>query len=425
VARACKTALFTTFGVHYMFSKLLNIGIHPDLDFYQKREVKILNLFALVTIFGLILGASNIIFIGANYPALVEAIVAAFMCLVFVFNYQGKYQSSNYTFVLAINGSILFINKYYNAHTGAYLFYFPLVFCIALLHNPKKRFYHTVVSFAIVLACFLLSQFDSMPFIHPQQFSREQNHILFTYNIFFTVIITVVLVFMIIRQLNTQYGDLTELLDKSKRDQVTITGSLREKEVLLAEVQHRVKNNLAVIIGLLNFQNESAESEETRNALREAKNRVMSIAMVHNQLYRKDDLTKINLNSYLSELITELLRSHPVFQATPINKYMQDIDLGITKTVPLGLMVNEVITNSFKHGFKDNKNPKIDLQLTKTDNIATLSISDNGIGFPPKEKINKQSLGLTLIESLTDQIDGKVQFSNSNGAKVEISFPLN
>ncbi len=204
-----------------------------------------------------------------------------------------------------------------------------------------------------------------------------------------------------------------------------ISGSLKEKDILLAEVQHRVKNNLAVIIGLLNFQNENAESEETRSALREAKNRVMSIAMVHNQLYRKDDLTRINLNTYLSELIAELLRSHPVFQATPINKYMQDIDLGITKTVPLGLMVNEVITNSFKHGFKDNKNPKIDMQLTKSDNIATLSISDNGIGFPPKETINKQSLGLTLIESLTDQIDGKVEFSNNNGAKVEISFPLN
>jgi two-component sensor histidine kinase len=408
-----------------MFSKLLNIGIHPDLDFYQRREVKILNLFSFITICGLILGTTNIYFIGDKYPALMEGIVALLMCLVFVFNHKRMYQYANYTFVITINASILFINKYYNPHTGPYLFYFPLLFCVALLHNPRKPLYHTLITLSIVLICFVLAHFTDFYFIQSTQFTREQNHVLFTYNIGFSVIITMALVFMIIRQNNSQHGDLRELLDKTKRDQLTIKGSLKEKEVLLAEVQHRVKNNLAVIIGLLNFQNEAAESDETKNALRDAKNRVMSIAMVHNQLYRKDDLTRINLNSYLSELITELLRAHPVYSTIPINKYMQDLDLSITKTVPLGLMVNEVITNSFKHGFKDNKSPKIDLQLVKLNNIATLSISDNGIGFPPKEKINKQSLGLTLIESLTDQIDGKVQFSNSNGAKVEISFPLN
>jgi len=408
-----------------MLSKILHTGVYPDLDFYQKREVRILNLFSMVTISGLLAGATNIFFLGAKYPAAIEALMIALMVLVFVFNKQKKYQFAYYTFVISINATILFINKYYHPHTGSYLFYFPLIFCVALLHNPRKPIFHTVISLGIMLAGFLVAEFTDFYFQQAFEFTREQIIILFMYNIGFSVLITIVLVFMIIKQMNSQYGDLTELLDQSKRDQMTISGSLREKEVLLAEVQHRVKNNLAVIIGLLNFQNENAESEETRNALREAKNRVMSIAMVHNQLYRKDDLNKINLNTYLSDLITELLRSHPLFTTVPINKHMQDIDLGIIKTVPLGLVVNEVITNSFKHGFKDNKNPSIDIQLIKLNNMVTLSISDNGVGFPPKESINKQSLGLTLIESLTDQIDGKVEFSNNNGAKVEITFPLN
>lgn len=408
-----------------MFSKLLDTGIHNGLDFYQKREVKILNLFSLITISGLIIGTTNIFFIGEAYPAFVEGNVAFLMGLVFIFNHYRRYQIANYTFVITINASILFINEYYDPSTGTYLFYFPLIFCVALLHNPKKPLYRTIVSFLIILLCFLVSRLIPFQFLKTMHFTTEQNHVLFLYNVCFASLITMVLVFMIIRLVNKQYGELTELLDKTKGDQITISGSLKEKEVLLAEIQHRVKNNLAVIIGLLNFQNEAAESVETKNALRDAKNRVMSIAMVHDQLYRKDDLTKINLNKYLSELITELLRSHPVFSTIPINKFMQDLELSITKTVPLGLIVNEVITNSFKHGFQNNKAPKIDLQLTRIDNIAALSISDNGVGFPPKEKINKQSLGLTLIESLTDQIDGKVQFSNSNGARVEISFPLN
>lgn len=407
-----------------MFSKLLNIGVHSNLDFYQKREVKILNLFSLITLSGLLLGSTNVFFLGEAYPALSEAIIALLTLSVFFLNHYKKYYAAAYAYVITLNLAIFFINEYYEESTATYLFYFPAIFCVALLHNPNKNIGRTSIFFLIVFASYMLSELFPIPFLRTHSFTAEQNKILFYYNLYFTIIITIILVYMIIKLVNRQYKELDELLTKTKSDQLIISGSLREKEVLLAEIQHRVKNNLAVIIGLLNFQNEAAESEETKNALREAKNRVMSIAMVHNQLYRKDDLTKINLNTYLSELITELLRSHPVFSTIPIHKRMQDIDLSITKTVPLGLVVNEVITNSFKHGFKDNKTPKIDLQLNKLNNIATLSISDNGVGFPPKENINKQSLGLTLIESLTDQIDGKVQFSNSNGAKVEISFPL-
>ena len=94
-----------------------------------------------------------------------------------------------------------------------------------------------------------------------------------------------------------QYQELDELLSKTKDNQVTISNSLKEKEVLLAEIQHRVKNNLSIMIGLFNFQKETTSNEETKSALLEAKNRVLSIAMVHNQLYRKNDLTKINLNT--------------------------------------------------------------------------------------------------------------------------------
>lgn len=407
-----------------MLSKILNIGVQPNLDFYQKREIKILNLFSLITLIGLLLGSTNVFFLGENYPALAELVIALSTICVFVFNHQKKYMLAAYAYVFTLNGAIFFINEYYDETTATYLFYFPATFCVALLHNPNKPIFRTAIFFLIVFASFLLSELFPIAVLKSHTFTPEQNIILFHYNLYFTIIITIVLVYMIINLVNKQYHELGELITKTKKDQITISGSLREKEVLLAEIQHRVKNNLAVIIGLLNFQNEAAQSEETKNALREAKNRVMSIAMVHNQLYRKDDLTKINLNTYLSELITELLRSHPVFSTIPINKRMQDIDLSITKTVPLGLVVNEVITNSFKHGFKDNKNPIIDLQLSKLNNIATLSISDNGVGFPPKEMINNQSLGLTLIESLTDQIDGKVEFSNSNGAKVDISFPL-
>ncbi|MBK6521058.1 MAG: sensor histidine kinase [Sphingobacteriaceae bacterium] len=194
-------------------------------------------------------------------------------------------------------------------------------------------------------------------------FTEEQNRLLFLYNIYFCIILTIVLVFAFIRFLNNQYNELAELLKKNRADQITISNSLKEKEILLAEIQHRVKNNLSVIIGLFNFQSDLTDNQETKTALLEAKNRVLSIAMVHDQLHAKDNFNKINLNTYISELIQELKRSHPVFSHTEINKNMENLSLDISKTIPIGLIVNEVVTNSFKHGFKDHKKPSICLKL--------------------------------------------------------------
>ncbi len=224
--------------------------------------------------------------------------------------------------------------------------------------------------------------------------------------------------------LNKQYSDLAELIDKTKGDKLLIESSLKEKEILLAEIQHRVKNNLSVIIALFNFQKDSTDNEEIKIALNEAKNRVLSIAMVHDQLYKKGNLSQINLENYLSDLIPEVLRSHPLYSNIIVKKQLIPVHLDITKTIPVGLIINEILTNSFKHGFKGiDKTPEIELTLLKSDNFISIKMKDNGIGFPDSFEKNKNSLGISLIESLTEQINGKVTLSNNNGAQVEFSFP--
>ncbi|MDZ4664205.1 MAG: sensor histidine kinase [Bacteroidota bacterium] len=408
-----------------MFSKLLNIGIHPALDFYQKREVRIINLFALTIIFGLLVGSTNILFLGNAYPALAEGLIAIFTITIVLLNYKQKHDAAAYTFVVIISTTLVFINQYYDISTAAYLYYFPVIFCVALLHNPKKNSSRSVIFFSIILCGFLVTKLVNISALRGTSFSAEQNRLLFLYNIYFCIILTIVLVFVFIRFLNTQYDELADLLKKTKEDQLTISNSLKEKEILLAEIQHRVKNNLSVIIGLFNFQSDLTDNAETKTALREAKNRVLSIAMVHDQLHAKDNFSKINLNSYISELIQELMRSHPVFSHAEITKNMEDLNLDISKTIPLGLIVNEVVTNSFKHAFKSHKKPALSIKLFIENGAANLVISDNGVGFPPLKDINKQSLGLSLIESLAEQIDGRVSFNNKEGAQVVVNFTLN
>lgn len=408
-----------------MFSKLLNTGINNSLDFYQKREVKILNLFALITLIGLALGATNVFFLGEAYPAFVEAFIAFSTAFIFVFNHKKKYQASAYTFILVLNGALIFINQYYDESSGAYLFYFPAVFCVALLHNPNRSILRTIVFLSITLISFLFSRLVTISFLKIHSFSLEQNQITYLYNVYFSVIVTIILVYLIIRLVNNQYYELTELFNKTKEDKIVIANTLKEKEVLLAELQHRVKNNLAVIIALFNFQKDTSINEETINALNEAKNRVLSIAMVHEQLHTKENLSEINLEKYLSELIREILRSHPHFSHTVIKKQIANVNLDISKTIPVGLIINEILTNSLKHAFKSiNKTPEIDLTLIASNNFISIKMKDNGIGFPEQFEKNNNSLGISLIESLTEQIDGKVELSNNNGAQVEFSFPL-
>lgn len=408
-----------------MFQKLLNIGIYNELDFYQRREVKILNTLALVVLFGLLVGSTNVFFLHEMYPAIAELIIALTSMIVFVFNSKRKYELAAYSFVITINCTIFFVSQYYDRNTDTYLYYFPVIFCIALLHHPKKPKQRTFLFFFITLFSFLASRSVDLRFLNGSHFTDDQNQLLFLYNVYFCVIITIVLVYLFVRILDKQYFELEDLLMKTKDDQVLISNSLREKEVLLAEVQHRVKNNLAVIIALFNFQKDSTESEETKTALNEAKNRVLSIAMVHEQLYKKDNLSQINLKKYISELVREVLRSHPTLTNTLIKESLEDVNLDITRTIPVGLIINEIITNSLKHGFNNAKHaPEITIQLHTKDNWIHITLNDNGSGFPENIEKNKNSLGISLMESLTEQIDGKLELCNSNGAQVKLSLPV-
>lgn len=408
-----------------MFSKLLNIGITEQLGFYQKREVKIINLFTFVILLGLLIGATNILFLNNSYPYTAIIPEAATCIAILVLNRFKFYEAAVFLFILSLNLVVLFINKYYDESTGSYLYYIPIIFCTALLHNPDKPVYRLLAFCAIIGTCFTISRYVQLPFIEKANLTTAQNQLIFNYNINICAGLTLLLVYLVVNLVNRQYKELSDLLKKSHTDQVTISNSLKEKEVLLAEIQHRVKNNLSVLIGLFNLQKDSASNEETRQSMMEAKNRVLSIAMVHERLYRKEDLSKINLKHYISELAKEILRGHPLHDSVMIQEELESLDADITKAVPIGLIVNEVVTNSLKHAFKTNsQNGIIKITLNRQFDQVCLKIQDNGKGFPEQMERNDRSLGLTLIESLAEQLDGDIHYSSNGGAMVKLAFPV-
>ncbi len=204
---------------------------------------------------------------------------------------------------------------------------------------------------------------------------------------------------------------------------VELTGLLEEKTVLLKEVHHRVKNNLQIISSLLNLQSNYIEDPIALNCFVESRNRVRSMALIHEKLYQSSDLARIDVADYLRTL-TSGLQSSFLVSNVRMSVEVDEIMLGIDAAVPCGLIVNELVTNCFKYAFKDRPG-EIRISMNRgPDARFRLLVSDDGVGFPKGVDFrNTESLGLQLVTTLTDQLEGTIEMRNGVGTAFEISFP--
>lgn len=213
-------------------------------------------------------------------------------------------------------------------------------------------------------------------------------------------------------------------ISEQKKNEQTIMASLKEKETLLAEIHHRVKNNLAIISGLLEMQTFNAD-EAIISELRESQSRIQSIAMVHEKLYQSESFTNIPLGAYIDELFQYICDTFDMGKRNVrIRKDIEDITLDVSKAIPSGLILNELITNAYKHAFPEAKEPVITVSLKKSGDEIMLQVKDNGIGLPPDFEIDEATtLGTTLIRTLVQQLSGKLELYSNGGACFSITFP--
>lgn len=200
--------------------------------------------------------------------------------------------------------------------------------------------------------------------------------------------------------------------------------SLGEKEQLLKEVHHRVKNNMQIISSLLNLQSDKIIDTKVLSMLRESQNRIKSMALVHEMLYKSQDLSKISLHTYIQNLCVSIGDSYSVPESDIefVFDFEENLLFDIDKMIPLGLILNEIISNSLKYAFP-NKIGTISIVLQTEANKYNLIVSDNGIGLKRNFDLDKDShLGIQLIHMLVEQLEGKVKCENSNGVSYSISF---
>ena len=202
-----------------------------------------------------------------------------------------------------------------------------------------------------------------------------------------------------------------------------IRTSLAEKEVLLKEIHHRVKNNLQVISSLLNMQSRFVRDAEDLDAFRASMDRVRSMALIHDKLYRSSNLASIHFPDYVKDLCSELLRTYAFGRDIKMNISVADIEVDIDRAMPLGLIINELVSNSLKHAFPGTADGGITVSLQGRGQVIELAVSDTGVGFPEALDFREtESLGMQLVMGLVEQLDGTITSCSEGGAEFRISF---
>jgi len=298
----------------------------------------------------------------------------------------GEESNTHIHFILMITGiSLLYVRKETRIHFYVNAIY--IIFCISLVY----------VSYTNNLFSYLHD-----PYVNPEM----QRHLNFLFLVACSVVFTSVIAIT------------------NQRQQEVMQQSIEEQKVLLAEVNHRVKNNLAVITSLLNMQMKSARSKETKQAIQVVYNRVMSMALVHLKMYENSNKAAVDLETYIRELVTEINNSLQLDRKVNIEYNLENVEIDVSSAIPMGLIINELITNSIKHAFDGTEDPHIWIRLEKAgDKLLELTVQDNGKGMKEDLENQEQGLGLDLISSLTDQLDGKSTFQNDQGVHFHLVMP--
>lgn len=207
----------------------------------------------------------------------------------------------------------------------------------------------------------------------------------------------------------------------AKKNEV-ISNALEEKNILLKEIHHRVKNNLQVISALLTLQSRHDEDPLVTDALTRGQNRVQSIALIHKNLYQHDNLKGVDTKEYFDRLVDHLIETYNVnTEGIEVEKDIMNLSLDVDTMVPLGLIVNELISNSLKHAFPSGSSGKIKISLSEKDGVLLLMVTDNGVGAKQKE-VNQESFGQSLVKSLGRRLEATTEIKSDAGYEVRMEI---
>ena len=376
---------------------------------------------------------------GYYLPFIAISIGIAIFLLSIVLNHFEKYTLSSSLILLNTNYCVLFFSIYLGFDSGIHLYLFTSPLIVLTLFDTKKIIFIALAMMSYILNFIILLLIGGLFKINFLILSESENDAFYLVNFICSsfILMTLALYFLYnnnkVNQLLTlqnkqlifQQEQLEDENKIRKAAEVRAVSSLSERETLLSEIHHRVKNNLAIVSALMDLQTFYLKDEKTIQILKESQNRIKSIALLHEKLYENKSLKDVDVASYTLELIHFIKQSLSNKEKDiQIHAKIDQINLEMAKAMPFGLLLNELITNSYKYAFLKKDAGNIFISIYEKDNEYTLEYKDDGPGFEYNDKKNN-SLGLNLIESFCLQLNGNFTYKFiTNQMVFEFKFPV-
>ncbi|MBK8925768.1 MAG: sensor histidine kinase [Crocinitomicaceae bacterium] len=384
----------------------------PTYEGWETQITRTLNLIGLIAGFNVFISALIFPILGI-YGFQTIFIVYSFLSpLIIVINRFAGYRAATHIFYMVSAVLMFFLTAKMGIDSYILVFFFPLILSTILLLGRKETFVHLVISLLYFVFCLIGIVYAFAYDLLKIQFTPELFETLRLYVISLGIFSSIIMVVII------THGNL-------KREN-QIKKMLKEKEILLAEVYHRVKNNMNIVTSLLNLRKNMSESEEVKTALESCRQRVYAMSLVHEKFFKQDNLTGIQFDIYAKELVRAISATFDNKNETVCTLQADSVQLSVDQAIPCGLILNEIITNSFKHGQPLTGRQEINIEITLNKKVVRLSVKDNGQGFDPStKKFSESSMGIELIHSLCDQLDATCEYKADKGSHFVISFKKN
>jgi two-component sensor histidine kinase len=222
-------------------------------------------------------------------------------------------------------------------------------------------------------------------------------------------------------------GAYATLEQRVRERTAELAATLKEREIMLLEIHHRVKNNLQVITSLINMQVREVKDDFSRKALQECQARIQTIALIHEKLYQSKDYSRVPFSEYAKTLATNIFHAAGISPTSiALNLEIEPLSLAVDKAIPCGLLLNELITNALKHAFPNARRGTVRVELRKAGDLEiVLAVGDDGIGLSAHfDPAQSNSLGVQLVTTLVEQLDGRLEITRAGGTTFSVIFPV-
>lgn len=389
-------------------NNIINTGVKADYQPWERHLTRKVNLITLIAIPNMIFAITFFEIIGYTQFLFDCTLALIALPLVFVLNVFKNYIWAAFWFFGYAFWFLIFINLKEGRESYMILFYFPIIISMVQLLGRKETLKHLIVLSGFCLLSIIVIATGYKFHIYHIDLSDEIISNLIVLNISLSFFTTIVFILAVAQE--------------SIKQESLIEKMFKEKEILLAEVFHRVKNNMNIVTSLLNLKKNMSDSPEVQTALEDCRGRVYAMALVHHNIFTNNNTIGLNFKDYVNSLVTEITNSLGDKEEVEILLETEDVNLELSNAIPCGLILNELITNSFKYGQSENKKLLIHVKLRKNKNTIELEVKDNGPGFSDDALQKTNTLGIELIKSLSEQIGGAHTFGNDTGLVFNLTF---